>query len=409
MAQICRNPEKLEMALVRSGESLLDITMYLDDNPSNPMLVPPWNKLLRQPIGDRLQKLRIRLIPRLGATSNPHSVLLESIYPALTLVELYVAPRWCQFLAPQLLGAASRVRSIRIHLSHAQDTSMVNWSNLIHLDLIYNTSPEVFNSFCSQLQNLQQFEGVPYNWPNSSTPLTAFNHLSTLALNSRLPRFVDDLRRLSLPSVKELELRIAVVERLPSTSSLYEGSLPPVWRLPSLVKLVLDIRNLPEYPHWLASVDMPCLQHLTLNVSDGDENDHFVPGVVYPNLSFISITAPRLDHYFIQALEAAPNLSQAYLYTFFTAGLASRKRGGLLLTRLSEQGTNMLCPKLTEVATNGGDGNLIGERDDLEPLLKHVVASRAELLKSFTVSWMDETDSTGILVEYAEAAGDLLE
>ncbi|KAG8808898.1 hypothetical protein FRC17_003721, partial [Serendipita sp. 399] len=93
----------------------------------------------------------------------------------------------------------------------------------------------------------------------------------------------------------------------------------------------------------------------------------------------------RAESYFIQALEAAPNISEVSMSSVKFP--PAKDRGSDLLTRLEESGSEALCPKIAKLTLNGGERGILGIREGLEPLIRRVVASRTGVLQKFAVEW----------------------
>ncbi|KAG8815908.1 hypothetical protein FRC17_000551 [Serendipita sp. 399] len=396
--QLCQTSDDLEKALVRSGATLLNVSIQ-QTKLSKPIFVKAWSQILGKPVSDRLQDLFINVPTSTTNGLEWTTISLESTYSYLTSIDLRVPLQWGQVLIPGFLGAAGRMIAIRGRMPDNLEVSSFDWRNIQSFDF-QMTPPHVVNRLCTHLTNLEKLQGLPDDWPNSSTPLTTFKHLSVLELIGCTSHYMEDLRRLSLPTLTELDLQLINENRTANNPASHQENPLPVWKLPSLIKLSIEVEDQPEFSRWLASVDMPCLQLLMIDIFGGDRNDSFPAGVVYPNLHFLYLVADRAESYFIQALEAAPNISEVSMSN--AKLLSAKDRGSDLLTRLSLSGSEMLCPKIAKLTLNGGDRGVLGSREGLEPLIKRVVESRAGVLQKFAVEWRNDGSPRRKLVDHTK-------
>ncbi|KAG8800233.1 hypothetical protein FRC17_006922, partial [Serendipita sp. 399] len=221
-----------------------------------------------------------------------------------------------------------------------------------------------------------------------------------LKLEGYTSNYIEDLQRLSLLTLKELNLVIVNESRTANAPVSHQVNPLPAWKLPSLVKLSIEVEDLPEFSRWLASVDMPCLQFLSTDIFGGDRNDSFPAGVVYPSLYSLVLVADRAENYFIQALEAAPNVSEVEIRSVSLP--LAEDRGSAFLTRLSERTSGILCPRIARMTINGGERGLIGLREKFEPLLRRVIESRTGVLEKFEVEWLDHGGYKRNVVDYTK-------
>ncbi|KAG8800645.1 hypothetical protein FRC17_006827, partial [Serendipita sp. 399] len=393
--QVCSTVDELDRALARSGATLLDVRIHqpIIDTPS---VVSMCIKVLSKPINSRLQALVIDGRMSKNPLANPIVACIESSYPALISIDLDVPDRWGDGMLPRLLKGARRVRSIRSKIPQDLNVSIVDWENIQSLDVMRMREAHVFNRFCDKLHSLRTLSGVPDNWPNDSTPSMSFNFLSTVHLVLYAPHGLCELQKISFPVLTRLDLEIFGTNHaitLPSSS----------WKLPLLSELNVNAENIPQISQWLASVDIPRLQRLHLDVYEEDGSEHFPRFMHYPNIHSISIVANSLaDQYFIDALEAIPSASIVFLSYknnyYQLEGVRS------LLTRLLVTGSRMLCPHVTAITIQGDHLGLTCARDPLERLIRRIVESRAESLESFTVSWAGQMSFIPDIVEYVNQA-----
>ncbi|KAG8815909.1 hypothetical protein FRC17_000552 [Serendipita sp. 399] len=387
--QMCLTMGELDKALSRAGNAILDIRIN-HCVVEIEVLAAMCARVLGKPISDRLQRLRFDVTGRMEAGLSRITSCLESQYPALTVIELNVPARWSHALLPRLLTAATGTKSIRGRIPHDFVVTEFDWSNLQSLDLRRATPPFVFNRFCHMLQSIHSLEGVPDDWPNNSTPLTTFRELSTMELAVYSSHHLYHLHRLSFPSLRRLDLTISS-DNSTAVPALHAQTPAMLWELPSLTQLDLVVYNLPGFAQWLSSVDTPQLQKLHLDVRGQASSDYFPSAVLYPNLRHLYVGADCLgEDDYSRILEMTPNVS---IVTISSRDVPRQETNiENLLIRLSENGSRMLCPKMTVMRIQAEEG--IGgahAREVLEPLIERAVESRIGLLESFTVNWPDQT------------------
>ncbi|KAG8813226.1 hypothetical protein FRC17_001633 [Serendipita sp. 399] len=397
--QVCRTLGELDLALVRSGATLLNIVIdYRYQDIENPMSDVMLARVIAKPVNDRLQKLYVSIREPTSFEPEQITKYIEHRYSSLIAIDIDVPDSWYQVLVSPLLKAKNRLQSIRTQIPDDIDDYTLNWDRIQSLDL-ENTPAPIFNRFCHTLQNLRILEGIPNDWPDTSTPLTILTQIPDLTLVGRSPRYPYNLSCLSLPNLRELYL--CFFKLFTGDTVTHEDKASFFWSLPSLVRLSLDV-HVPGILSWLSSVDTPNLERLSITSWIEDETDHFPSSIVFPNLCHLSIqTDYGSGDYYIGALEAAPNVSEAILLS--RSNINPEQRGSTLLARLSETGARTLCPRLTKVTIDGGFSGLIGARKIFDPIIKRVVASRITQLKSFMVTWADdETRYIPLSVDYVE-------
>ncbi|KAG8820450.1 hypothetical protein FRC17_010148 [Serendipita sp. 399] len=406
--QVCVNSTELESALLRSGNALLEIRVESNDLDTGAMSTM-WPKVFGKPVSDRLEKVRLDM----QHGKEPVGLYLQSDYPSLVSIDLDVPSRWGHALLRRLLKVAKQAKFLRAPISNDLDLSIFSWNQLLSFedtdterslsDFFLNQflsfgatnsamSPHMFNQLCRELCNVHTLRGVPINWPNDSTPSITFGSLSALQLYANSSQYLSLLRRLSLPCLNELIVTIS--GRHPAATSIpasQESTIPFSWSLPSLTKLDLNL-YISTFSEWLSSLDVPRLQNLSIHSTTGGRESF--PSVIYSNLRKLDVVANRPEEYFLQALEACPNVKEVTLLR----SDPPKDCKNLILTRLSENSSNRLCPQLTIMGIY--EGGLVTDIETAEPLIECIIEARIDVLESFCVNWGDDESIDYVTEDY---------